>query len=260
MKLLVHIAVMASVLVTVSACSSSAPSSKSQPSFSTPDTWTMPPQAPVVPLTLLQGTVQDLALNPLDVPESLTLATSDTSEHVIVPPELADVVALTVAKGDTIVIQVTTDTSIPVPATEHPAYRLYALRNSHGNSYGIQPPTEPKYTHVDGTLQAIHRNRNGTATSVLLMSGDVVRINLRTARQHELTVGDVFTADGPSLSLGNDRILMEAQNVNGMALRLSLPVGGWGNRIIPTEDQGDMMDNGGGEGEGDMGGDGGGGE
>jgi hypothetical protein len=218
-----------------------------------------PPQAWNV-LVTLQGTVQSMTADAQGVPQTLMVQGQGGASQINVGPEFAPVLARRVAQGDTISATVVAEPPpavnplIPpevVGATPAPtAYRLISLRDARGVVYTPPSAADVRFTHVEGTIAAIQNDANNQPTAVKLDTGDLVYVNPREFKQHALAVGVRFSADGPSVRQPDGSLVMSARQVNGLDLRVSLPQGGWGHRVIEDEggdegDYGDMYDGGG---------------
>jgi hypothetical protein len=217
-------------------------------------------------LTVLHGTVQKFSRDSIGRPDSLFIQTGEQVKQVHLPDALQSSLATTLSPGETVDI-------VGAPAgpisgsTDNPEYTLVSLRDARGRMFAEFNPSRDRYVHVEGTIQALLTDQApavaaGSAqqapaapiTGVQLSTGDIVRLSPVQARQHEVAVGNAFSADGPAVPAPSGALFVLAQDVNGLAMRVYLPPTGWGVRIVSDEDNGGDM-------SGDMGGgdDGGGG-
>jgi hypothetical protein len=194
-----------------------------------------------------RGTVQSVTVDNFGRPTLLILKSGDTTREVTFPNELAVPVGGALAAGDEIqavIARVGFATANP----NQPIYRLMSVRDKSGRTFAAPSMASNRYARVEGTIKELHKETNGLVSTIQLDSGDIIRITPRMASQNTLTVGENFTANGPSVFLPTGGRFVFAEEINGLTMRAMLPPGGW-NRPMTVDDTGEMVD------EGDMGAD-----
>jgi hypothetical protein len=191
---------------------------------------------------VVHGTLQKYNVDDLGRSSSLMVLTGDTTRQINLPEALMATLPTSVPPGDTIDAVVA---PVSGSTAELPVYRLISLRDSKNRMYAAFNPIYDRFVHVEGTIQSILYDQAGVITGVVLNNGNTVALTAQQAKQQEVAVGDPLTADGHSVPAPNGFLYVQAQEVNGVSMRVYLPATGWGVRIVSDE-----SDNGGDAGDG----------
>jgi hypothetical protein len=194
-----------------------------------------PPAAASEPVIFAaRGTVQSVSIDNFGRPTSFILKSGESTRVITFPAELAVPVGGEMAEGDTIQA-VIARIGFAADNPAQPVYRLMSIRDKNGRIYAAPSMASNRYARVEGTIKELRAEASGLISTIQLDSGDIIRITPRMASQNPLTVGDNFSANGPSVYLPTGGRFVFAEEINGLTMRALLPPGGWG-RPMPVDD------------------------
>jgi hypothetical protein len=178
----------------------------------------------------LSGSVEGFNYGPAGNYDSLMLKSGDKLVQINFPPPLGASLGQSVAKGDQVHLSAVPEKG-PKEAADHPIYRLQSLTTAKGQQIATAEPHQDRgpAAHVEGTVQRMNYGHHGEVNGVILDNGDFVHIGPREATELKLAVGQKLTADGVSHPLPQGHQAIDAQSVNGAAIKHPKP-GGPGER------------------------------
>jgi hypothetical protein len=166
-----------------------------------------------VQIESLNGQLQRLLFSPKGDIEGLLLTVASQPIQVSMEPGSVDANVLNEAVGKPIEVKASLDTSPKAKKGEHPVYELHSITKLAGKSFKSNGTR-----HISGVVVGIHYAKHGEPNGVILDSGEFIHTRPHGMKKLKLQVGSKVVAHGDARTTVLGTTLMEAHEVNRMAL------------------------------------------
>jgi hypothetical protein len=195
------------------------------------------PQAPSTAAIVVHGNIQSFNLDATGRAEGLMLKSADQVRQVNFPQALVSTIATSVSPGET--VDAVIAPILKNDGSDHPIFRLVCLRDSKGRMYAAPNRVNDRSVQVQGTIRQISTDDAGQVTGITLNTGDFVNVTPGRLGTHDLQQGMQFAASGYAVASPTGGLFVQAEEINGLALRVVLPPGAFGGGQF-EEEGGDM--------------------
>lgn len=162
----------------------------------------------------LSGHLQQLLFSPKGGIEGLLLDVDSKRIQVSMEPEGVDAQVLDGAVGKTIEVEASADHSPNTKDGAHPVYQLDSITKLSGKAFESNGHALP----VKGVVATIHYAKHGEPNGVILESGEFIHTRPPGMKKLKLEVGSKVVAHGDARMTVLGTALIEAHEVNRVAL------------------------------------------
>lgn len=169
------------------------------------------------PNTLISGTSQQLLFSPKGGIEGLLLKAKGKLLQITFKPDAGANLAAAMAPGKRLRVLAAADQSPKTQDAAHPVYQFEAFADAAGVALAA-PDADAANTTIKGVVAALHYARHGQPNGVVLDSGDFIHMRPHGMAQVGLGIGAKVSAVGALRTTVLGTRLLEARQVNRIAL------------------------------------------
>jgi hypothetical protein len=166
---------------------------------------------------LLSGTCTQMLFSPQGDIEGLLFTVKGHTVQLSMGPKDGAQLARHFSPGKRLHLLAVTDLSPKTAQGVHPVYLLDSLADAAGKPVAW-PDTEPSSQTVAGVVASLHYARHGQPNGVMLATGEFIHLKPPGMMQFGLKPGAQVTATGVLRMTVLNTPLLEADQVNGVAL------------------------------------------
>lgn len=160
--------------------------------------------------------VQSFNVSPKGSYEGFVLERGEEVFQVNFPQEWSATIAEIAPPGSRITVEMEPREVHGHPS--HPVYELIEVRNSQNRTFSLNEPYGSCNGHFAGTVERLNYALHGEVNGAILETGDFLHVKPHGAVALELEVGMQVKGTGPSKPMIGGHRVIEADEVNGIAL------------------------------------------